>query len=102
MKHFLLSVLFVLTTFAGFSQCPPNIDFEQNNFSGWFGRSGTITNNSNAIQSLTSTGLLAGRHMLTSLPSPALTYAIPFNGTQDPYGLFPVVSPLGGSFCKGW
>ena len=99
MKRLLLLLSFLLGfgTLLAQVPCPPNIDYEQNSFSGWIGRSGTITNNSNAIQSLTATGLLAGRHMLTSLPSPALTYAIPFNGTQDPYGLFPVVSPLGGS-----
>jgi gliding motility-associated-like protein len=83
MKHFLLSVLFVLITFTGFSQCPPNIDFEQNNFSGWVCKSGKRGASSPITTTPTTTGVIPGRQTLTS-------------SGVDPFGGFPTVAPLGG------
>ncbi|MCF8254483.1 MAG: gliding motility-associated C-terminal domain-containing protein [Bacteroidia bacterium] len=62
--------------------CPPNINFENNNFSGWT----LYTGGCCPINTPTLSGPVAGRHTITS-------------GTGlDPYGLFPVVDPAKGLY----
>ena len=88
MKKLLLLLLLLLFLFKfgmSFSQvpCPPNIDFEQNNFSGWISKTGYRGSSQIPNITLPSVGVVVGRQTITS-------------GGLDPYGLFPKVSPLGG------
>ena len=83
MKRLLLLLSFLMTFGTIFAQCPPNIDFEQNNFSGWITKSGK---RGSAIPTLTNPsvlGVIPGRQTLTT-------------SGVDPFGGFPVVAPLGG------
>ena len=74
MKHFLLTTLLVLLSFAGFSQvqCPSNINFENGNllnWSSWKGRvtTGTTGNPSTPIWNPNSPVIpVPGRHQITS------------------------------------
>lgn len=87
------SILVTLSLFLGCRSlveaqqifCPPNINFEAGNLSGWQFYTGT-NSGANGITNLTATAALANRHVLTS-----------GNGT-DYYGGFPVVDPAGGSY----
>lgn len=83
MKKLILTLLLTFVSVVTFAQCPPNIDFEQNNFSGWICKSAkrgsTIPVNVNP----TNLGTIPGRHTITT-------------AGVDPFGGFPVVSPLGG------
>lgn len=89
--------LFLFLTWASFftarSQsvtCPPNIDFELGNFSGWECKAGYVVvdiGGANITQLLT-TGQMAGRH--TMIPST--------NTEVDPYGLFPKKCPNGSGY----
>lgn len=83
MKKLLLLTLLVISTITAFAQCPPNIDFEQNNFNYWVCKSAkrgsTIPVNVNP----TTLGMIPGRHTITT-------------AGVDPFGGFPTVSPLGG------
>ena len=85
MKKLFLLLTFLLGFQLSFAQvpCPPNIDFEQNTFTGWIGRTGYRGTSQVPNPTLPSSGVIAGRQTLTS-------------GGIDPYGLFPRVSPLGG------
>jgi gliding motility-associated-like protein len=84
MKKLLFLLTFLLGFQLSFSQCPPNIDFEQNNFSNWICKSGKRGNVSPIVTNPTVVGIVPGRHAITS------------SGPVDPFGGFPVVSPLGG------
>ncbi|MBK8328069.1 MAG: gliding motility-associated C-terminal domain-containing protein [Bacteroidetes bacterium] len=62
--------------------CPPNIDFELGNLNNWQFYIGTCC----PVNANTPTAPLANRHTITS------------GAGIDPYGLFPIVSPGGGSY----
>ena len=69
--------------------CPPNIDFENGDFSGWTCYTGNVAsvNNNNVISFNYSGAPVAGRHTMFS--------AISASGSKDPYGNFPVMCPNG-------
>jgi gliding motility-associated-like protein len=76
---------------SAFSQalCPPNLDFEQGDFSNWECRTGVVSgaNNSNQITWL-GVGEMFNRHTI-----------IPANsGNLDPFGLFPENCPNGSGY----
>ncbi len=79
-----LSLLLIFTFLCSYSssaQCPQNIGFEYGNFTNWTMSSGTC-----CPINTPSTGVLTGRHVITS-------------GTAtDAYGGFPIVAPGGGSY----
>ena len=66
MKKLILTLLLTFVSVVTFAQCPPNIDFEQNNFSGWICKSAkrgsTIPVNVNP----TNLGTIPGRHTITT------------------------------------
>ncbi len=68
--------------------CPPNIDFENGNFTGWTCYTGSVASvgNTNVISFNAQGGAVSGRHTMLS--------AIAGAGT-DPYGGFPVNCPNG-------
>ena len=67
--------------------CPPNIDFENGNFTNWNCFIGaTAVNGGQNVISVTSSPPLSNRHVLQN------------TAAQDPYGLFPVRPPLGGQY----
>lgn len=84
MRLFLMLLVTVLCTnlYAQTPSCPPNLDFEQGNYSNWE----FFTGNCCPINAITNSGPVANRHVLTS-----------GLGT-DPYGGFPIVAPGGGQF----
>jgi len=69
--------------------CPPNIDFEQGNFSGWTCYAGYVAavNGQNVI-TVSPTGPIPGRHTMYTANS----------GILDPYGGFPVNCPNGSGY----
>lgn len=70
--------------------CPPNIDFEYGNFSGWECRTGVVNldaNGQNNLQ-LTTIGVLPNRHTIIPVSSTGL----------DPYGGFPQHCPNGSGY----
>jgi gliding motility-associated-like protein len=78
-------LFFCFQTLSSSAQCPPNIDFEQGNFTGWqcaqarFVPPGVLSN-------YAVTGPIAGRHdIITAATLPAL----------DQYGFFPKLCPNG-------
>jgi len=87
--HYGVRILFVcLVSIPAQSQtCPPNIDFEGGNFTGWACYTGTTAefNGTNVI-TLSQSGPITGRHTM-------LTASLPY--TRDPYGDFPVNCPNG-------
>ncbi|MEO7310568.1 MAG: PKD domain-containing protein [Chitinophagaceae bacterium] len=89
MRSWYVLVLAMSLSFAGFGQsCPPNIDFETGDFSGWTCYTGYVTGigNQNMINLTPSGGPVSDRHTMMS--------AIPGNGV-DEYGGFPVNCPNG-------
>ena len=78
--------------FSGYSlhaqSCPPNIDFENGDFSGWTCYTGSVAsvNNNNVITFNYSGGPVSGRHTMFNALS---------GGGSDPYGGFPVNCPNG-------
>ena len=78
--------------FNGYSlyaqSCPPNIDFENGDFSGWTCYTGSVAsvNNSNVITFNYSGGPVSGRHTMFNALS---------GGGSDPYGGFAVNCPNG-------
>jgi gliding motility-associated-like protein len=68
--------------------CPPNIDFEKGNFSGWTCYTGSVAsvNDQNIITLFSSGGPEAGRHTM---------YAANPSAGVDPYGGFPINCPNG-------
>lgn len=87
-QHAFLVVLCIAIAFlvtpakAQVVSCPPNLDFENGNFSNWQLYTGTCC----PISTTTLSGAVSGRHTLTS------------GSATDPYGGFPVVAPGGGSY----
>ncbi|MEO6730865.1 MAG: PKD domain-containing protein [Ferruginibacter sp.] len=84
----LLFCLFASAT--GFTQdCPPNIDFENGDFSDWQCFTGTTSSQAgkNTI-TLASSLPLANRHTIISSTNTGL----------DPYGKFPMLCPYGGNY----
>jgi gliding motility-associated-like protein len=103
----LFSVFIALVPFLGYSQplsCPPNIDWEFGDFTGWTGLYGGPGNGANAgvltgappypnnvpqtVMQTPNVGFIGGRHTIMNTAM----------GT-DFYGGFPVVSPNGGTFA---
>lgn len=72
--------------------CPPNIDFEKGNFSGWTCHTGSVVaaGDENIIFLNPSGGPVPGQHEMFSLASPG-TYL-------DYYGNFPVICPNGSGY----
>lgn len=70
--------------------CPPNIDFEDGDFSNWecFTGKTAEVNGKNAIN-LTLSGPVSSRHEIISAASP---------NKLDPYGRFPTLCPYGGNY----
>jgi gliding motility-associated-like protein len=72
--------------------CPPNIDFERGDFTGWTCYVGNVsaTGNSNNIYLSAVPGPVPNQHYLYSASS--------FGGFTDIYGGFPVICPNGGNY----
>ncbi len=87
-RHCCFTVALLFSVFNIYSQnCPPNIDFETGDFSGWECYTGNVFNAGGVNQiNLTPSGPIGGRHDILS--------SFPGNGT-DPYGGFPVNCPNG-------
>ncbi|HEX8461104.1 MAG TPA: hypothetical protein VF623_06725, partial [Segetibacter sp.] len=70
--------------------CPPNIDFEMGDFTGWECFTGTtsLSAGKNLIN-LTLSGPIAGRHEIIEDS---------LNVKFDPYGKFPMLCPYGGKY----
>ncbi len=75
----------------GQPKCPVNIDFEQGNLNGWKFYTGWVSNQGgNNVFTLTETPEPEpDRHTLISAA----------DGTMDPYGGFPTISPNGSAYC---
>jgi gliding motility-associated-like protein len=94
------SVILVITGLLSFypfsvlhsQDCPPNIDFERGNFSGWTCYVGSVSagSNSNFIYLQPVAGPAPNQHVMYS----AATYT----GFSDPYGGFPVLCPNGSNY----
>jgi gliding motility-associated-like protein len=89
-KFLLLLIITIVANNIVFAQCPPNIDFESGNFSGWQLWTGTtyVSNFKNVIDFGPNPvpAPVAGRHtMLSSFPGNGL----------DPFGQFPQNCPNG-------
>lgn len=82
--------MFLLNDAVYAQSCPPNIDFELGNFSGWDCFTGTtsVTNGKNVISLLPSPPM-AGIHEIVRETFPAV---------MDKYGKFPVHCPYGGKY----
>lgn len=90
-KILLSTFSFLCITQASFSQtCPPNIDFEQGDFSSWECFTGftRVDSGKNKIV-LTPSNPIPGRHEIITANSAIKT---------DPYGGFPTLCPYGGNF----
>ncbi len=87
-KLFCFTVVFILLSAKISAQnCPPNIDFEKGDFSGWTCYTGNVINAGGVNQiNLTPSGPVADRHEMMS--------SFPGNGL-DPFGGFPVNCPNG-------
>jgi gliding motility-associated-like protein len=87
----LLMLLMAATAFTqAVSNCPPNIDFEDGNFSNWQCFTGTTRDSSgiNLIKLNPSPPVLGRHEIITSASTP----------TNDPYGGFPRLCPYGGNY----
>lgn len=83
-KSIIISLLITLRCFTASAQCPPNIDFEQGNFTGWQCWTGSFVNTGTVT--VIPTTPIAGRHdMISAATFPAL----------DQWGLFPKLCPNG-------
>src|SRR5882757_626810 len=90
MKKFSVFAILCALHLHAFTQgCPPNIDFEDGNFSHWdcFTGSTYVSNNINII-SLLPSAPVPGRHELITASSTP----------KDPYGNFPTLCPYGGNY----
>ena len=85
-----VGLLICIQNFSATAQCPPNIDFEMGDFSGWQCYVGTF-NGGRVIPltSLTPSPPTANRHEMLS--------SVPGNG-PDPYGNFPQNCPNGSGY----
>jgi gliding motility-associated-like protein len=92
-KYFLLIIIVGLTSLKVSSQpgvCPPNLDFEQGNFSNWICKHGTVD-------------IVGGLNTVTwtSVGPPVPTFQTmisPFTAGFDPWGSFPTLCPNGGNY----
>ncbi|HRO42403.1 MAG TPA: hypothetical protein PL009_06185, partial [Flavipsychrobacter sp.] len=101
----LFALLIAIAPFKGFSQnlvCPPNIDWEMGDSTGWLGEYGgpNTTAGVNVGSApfpggvpqtnitTPNAGFVTGRHTIMNTTMPV-----------DPYGLFPVVAPNGGQYA---
>lgn len=87
----LLALLWLVVVAIGYSQsCPPNLDLEKGDLSGWQCQIGTTqtVNNHNEIN-LVDTTPIPGRHEIISESSVV---------QKDPYGGFPTLCPYGGKY----
>ncbi len=86
-RYFFLLILLLLVNKVGYAQCPPNIDFEQGDFTGWKCYSGTFFNVIN--MPILPIAPVPGRHdIISSATVPAF----------DPFGNFPTLCPNGSSY----
>lgn len=90
LKHLKFKLTFaligVLISISVFSQCPPNIDFEEGSFNGWQCLTGTF--NAGTI-TVNPTAPIPGRHdIISAFTTPAL----------DQYGGFPKLCPNGSDY----
>ena len=85
-----LGLLICIQNFSATAQCPPNIDFEMGDFTGWQCYVGTF-NGGRVIPltSLTPSPPTVNRHVMLS--------SVPGNG-PDPYGNFPQNCPNGSGY----
>ena len=87
----IITLIVTICAINGFSQsCPPNIDLEAGNFSGWncFAGSTSVNGNQNVI-TLSPTAPLPGRHEIISAASMPV---------MDEYGDFPRLCPYSGNY----
>lgn len=89
MKKVCLVLTLLILTLTAFTQCPPNIDFEDGNLAYWdcFTGSTGSSNGQNFIN-LNPSSPIPGRHQLISST----------NAGMDPYGGFPMLCPYGGNY----
>ncbi|WP_153797913.1 T9SS type B sorting domain-containing protein [Foetidibacter luteolus] len=94
MKQFVLlvSLLLISGICACYGQdCPPNLDFENGDFSHWECLRGITYADGDGknIIELTDTGVISGRHEILTMDSAS---------SKDPYGNFPKLCPYGGKY----
>ncbi len=85
LKPALLVIMFFLGITAN-AQCPPNIDFEMGDFTGWQCLTGSVNN---GVITVSPTAPIPGRHDIISAAS------LP---VRDPYGNFPTLCPNGSNY----
>ncbi|MFZ1306076.1 MAG: hypothetical protein WAR80_09555, partial [Ferruginibacter sp.] len=86
-KYFFLLTLLLVVNKISVAQCPPNIDFEQGNFSNWLINTGSF--NGAVIINPVPILPIPGRHdIITSSTVPAL----------DQWGQFPTLCPNGSGY----
>lgn len=87
---FITGIFFLLNATAA-QECPPNLDFERGNFSGWECYTGTVGvfATENVMYLNPSGGPVAGRHTMFSRND---------HSQYDPYGGFPVLCPNGSGY----
>jgi len=78
-------MIFCISAFPSFAQCPPNIDFEMGDFTGWQCYEASFVP-PGVLAGLTLTGPVPGRHDMISAASLPLL---------DQYGFFPRLCPNG-------
>jgi gliding motility-associated-like protein len=86
-KHQILTLFFLLSAFSSaFAQCPPNIDFEEGDFTGWTLYTGNVTETGGI--SLIPGPADGNRHQIVSSSNAG-------PGSLDYFGGFPVYCPNG-------
>ncbi|HYC27268.1 MAG TPA: hypothetical protein VEB42_00615, partial [Chitinophagaceae bacterium] len=92
MKKIILAMCFLMCLQAAFGQsgaCPPNIDFEQGDFTNWQCMIGsTYVKGGQNVIDLSPSEPVKGRHDIISAAGAGL----------DPYGQFPMLCPYGGTY----
>lgn len=83
-----ICLLFCCWSFSLNAQCPPNIDFENGDFTNWQCYAGNLVSPSQLT--LNPTAPVPGRHEIISAAGPG--------STRDPYGNFPVLCPNGSGY----
>jgi gliding motility-associated-like protein len=86
LRFLVIGLLLFLQHFSATAQCPPNIDFEQGDFTGWQALTGTFNLGNVTI---VPTAPIPGRHDIISSAT---------NPSFDPYGTFPVLCPNGSNY----
>jgi len=91
LKLALILILFCIASFCASSQtlCPPNLDFEDGNFTNWTCKNGSVTTSgSGNTLNLVTGPPLTGRHTIISFA----------DTSTDKYGGFPVLCPNGSGY----